>query len=55
MRCAVSRMKTFDPHFFKIRNQTVTVNPKRYIKMLNNHFVPVLEELEEIYVKHIWF
>lgn len=45
--CAVSTERIFGPYFFEDNGgNTVTVTSDRYVDMLNNFFIPLLEELE---------
>ena len=43
VRCAVGKAAVIGPYFFEnINGNAVTVNSKRYTKMINNFFVPEL-------------
>jgi len=49
MWCAVSQIKIIGPYYFDEKN-----NSDRYI-MLQNFFILVLGELDEIDIQNIWF
>lgn len=53
--CAISPKKIIGPFFFEDdRGATVTVTSERYIVMINNFFVPQLQE-DDIDVSDVWF
>jgi len=53
--CAVSKFGIIGPYFFEDeRGQTVTVTSERYVSMLQNFFIPYLEE-NEWDIPNVWF
>ncbi|CAK1586379.1 unnamed protein product [Parnassius mnemosyne] len=53
--CAISAKKIIGPFFFENdRGATVTVTSERYIDMINNFFVPQLQE-EDVDQSGVWF
>ena len=53
--CALSKVGIIGPDFFEDeRGQTVTVNAERYVAILQDFFIPYLEE-NEWDIPHVWF
>lgn len=50
--CALSRVGIIGPYFFEEDNRTVTVNSERYMAMIENFFLPSLENMD---VGEVWF
>lgn len=50
--CAISRVGIIGPYFFQDNGRAVTVNSDRYLTMLQQFFLPALEEMD---VGNAWF
>lgn len=50
--CALSKVGIIGPYFFEENERAVTVNSERYVNMIENFFVPNLEEID---AEDVWF
>jgi transposase-like protein len=50
--CAISRVGIIGPYFFQENGRALTVNSDRYLTMLQEFFLPALEEME---LDNVWF
>ena len=50
--CAMSRVGIIGPYFFQENGRAVTVNSGRYVTMIEEFFLPALEEMD---LDNVWF
>lgn len=50
--CAISRIGIIGPWFFEENQSAITVNSKRYVRMIQEFFLSKLEKMD---VGEVWF
>lgn len=52
--CGISKKCVIGPYFFEEGGRTVTVNQDRYLRMLDNFFIPELRR-KRLVMRNVWF